>query len=190
MKSVECNPSRSTPLFTSPFPQAPTLIIAVLLLISSGCKTVHTPLPVYGSGEDISQLLGEWYGEYTSQEANRHGVIYFKLDVSADSAVGHVIMKQGQWDDQYYEDITAPHNQPSELLTIRFVQVGLDRVMGRLDEYKDPICGCPLHTVFEGHVEDDRIEGVYVTHGDEFHMTTSGQWSVNRYKKPPVSVSK
>lgn len=190
MKSVEHRLSIKSASILKPFYRTAILVPAVLLLVLSGCKTVQPPIPVYGSSEDITQLLGEWYGEYTSPEANRHGVIYFQLDVNADSAVGQVIMKQGQWDDEYYEDITAPHNQPSEMLTIRFVQVGLDRVMGRLDDYRDPVCGCQLHTLFEGHVEGDRIEGVFVTHGDEFHSTTSGQWWVDRYKKPPVSVSR
>ncbi len=188
MKSVDFNPSIG--LSVNPFLWTAPIVLMVLLFVISGCKTVETPVPVYGTSEDVSQLLGEWFGEYSSQEANRHGVIYFKLDVNADSAVGQVIMKQGAWDDDYYEDLTAPHNQPSEMLTIRFVQVGIDRVMGRLDEYKDPVCGCPLHTIFEGHVEGDRIEGVYVTHGDEFHLTTSGQWWADRYKKPQVTVTK
>lgn len=190
MKSVEYKSSRSRLLISNRFPWAVPLILIILLLVLSGCKTVHTPIPVYGTSEDVTQLLGEWYGEYSSREANRHGTIYFKFDVNADSAIGQVIMKQGQWDEDYFEDINAPHFQPSEMLTIRFVQIGLDRVVGRMDEYKDPLCGCQLHTVFEGHVDGDRIEGVYVSHGDGFHMTTSGLWSVNRYKRPPVSVSK
>lgn len=186
MKSVAYKSSRG------PVSTQLTLVfaVAVLLLLLSGCKTVQNPIPVYGTSEDTSQLLGEWFGEYTSQEANRHGVIYFKLDVDSDSAFGEVIMKQGQWEHDYAENIGSPDHRPSEMLTIRFVQVGIDRVMGRLDDYNDPVCGCPLHTMFEGHVEGDRIEGVYVTHGDEFHMTTSGEWWVDRYERPAVMVTK
>ncbi len=190
MKCTENKSSKSRPLISYRFPFAAPVVLAVLFFLLNGCKTVQTPIPVYGTSEDITQLLGEWYGEYTSLEANRHGTIYFKFEVDADSAVGRVIMKQGQWDEDYFEDINAPHFQPSEMLTIRFVQIGLDRVVGRMNDYKDPLCGCQLHTIFEGHIDGDRIEGVYVSHGDGFHMTTSGQWSVNRYKRPSVSVSK
>ena len=43
---------------------------AVLSFISLlvACGGAQTPVPVVGAWADISQLAGEWYGEYSSVE--------------------------------------------------------------------------------------------------------------------------
>lgn len=156
----------------------PTMIAIAILM--SGCSSVKTPVPVYGGNDDINSLTGEWYGEYESREAGRHGGIYFTLETEADSAVGFVIMKPGSFEDELFDREKTLSSMRSEMLTIRFVSIGKGHVVGRLDEYKDPNCGCMLETIFEGHLSGDRIEGVYTSHGDVFHMSTSGEWWVER----------
>lgn len=163
------------------------LQIAALTLLAS-CGTVQAPVPLYGPDDELALLAGEWRGQYSSREAGRHGTIYFKLEAEADSAVGYVFMKPGSWESDLL-DKTPRVYTPSEMLTIRFVEMGRGRVVGRLDEYRDPGCGCLLETIFEGHVEGDRIEGVYTSHGDHFHISTSGQWWVERLASPTAKRS-
>ena len=159
------------------------LVLPLLLTQLMSCKTTEPPIPLYGRSDEVQALVGEWRGTYESMDANRHGSIYFKLDAKADSAIGHIVMKMGNWDEEYFDDIRSNLHDRSELLTIRFVSFGMGRVVGRLDEYKDPVCGCPLETTFEGHVNGDRIEGVFVSHGKGYHLDTTGNWWVERISR-------
>ena len=159
-------------------------MIAAMALVS-GCATTKTPVPVYGVEGQMRLLTGAWYGEYESVESGRQGSIYFMLEADADSAFGYVVMQPQSWEEQaFFDDVSAFANA-SERLAIRFVSIGAGRVVGRLAAYKDPVCGCLLETIFEGHLEEGIIEGIYASHGDIFHVSTSGRWWVKR--KPSVS---
>lgn len=171
---------RKKAIISSLRPQATHYILLLLvLLFGTSCTTVQKT-PVYGVQDEIETLVGTWRGEYESRESGRYGRIYFELEMSADSAVGHIMMSTGQWDAEQPFDFSIRSGQSTEMLTIRFVSIGDGRVVGRLDEYQDPNCGCQLETIFEGHVEENRIEGIYASHGDIFHLSTSGRWWVER----------
>ena len=161
-------------------PVALPLVLLALILALGGCGSIRTAVPVYGDDAALTAMAGEWRGEYTSREANRHGTIFFTLAAHADSAVGEVIMKPGERDEDVFDRPDPSVGMESTLLTIRFVRVGGDHVVGQLNEYRDPVCGCLLHTTFDGHLEGDRIEGVYITHGEGMHHDTTGQWWVTR----------
>jgi hypothetical protein len=156
-----------------------TAILLVIALVS-GCKSTESPLPVYGLSSEVNQLIGKWYGEYTSSDTGRHGRIYFDLRAEADSAIGHVIMdpEAREMDDAFDDQLLS--SRLSEALTIRFVSIGEGHIVGRLDPYKDPNCGCKLDTIFEGHLNGDKIEGIFASHRDVFHLSTSGQWWVEK----------
>jgi hypothetical protein len=68
----------------------------------------------------------------------------------------------------------------TESLLIRFVQVAAGAVSGTLEPYRDPDCGCLLSTTFVGRIEGGVLVGSYVSNGGEGHMTTHGQWRVER----------
>src|SRR5262245_26397835 len=74
----------------------PSVAVASLLV---ACATTPKPIPVSGSAADVSQLDGEWSGEYHGAGGGRSGLISFKLSAGADSASGDVLMFPRQRND-------------------------------------------------------------------------------------------
>jgi hypothetical protein len=163
-------------------PKLPVVLLAAALV---GCGGSQAPVPVVGREADISQLAGEWYGDYSSVESGRSGSIVFKLVAGADSATGDVVMTP-QW-------VTRQGNMPmqssptqtptSQPLSIRFVRVSGGQVSGALDPYTDPNCGCTLHTTFIGRVRSDTLEGTYSSVHEQTRDIQKGRWRVVR-KQP------
>lgn len=155
---------------------------AVLL----ACHYQGTPVPMRGPATDVKALAGEWSGEYASAESGRSGCILFTLSADGDTARGDVIMVPAATgpvcavDNPTGNDNVAP---TSEALTISFVAVTGNKVRGRLDPYKDPVCGCTLATTFEGTAKGDRIEGTYRSRHIEGGGLVTGRWWVERRKK-------
>lgn len=81
----------------------------------------------------------------------------------------------------------SPGYHPStELLTIEFVRVEGDRVVGRLSAYTDPQCGCTLLTTFEGRIRGDAIDGTFTSRHQDGRVD-NGQWGVRRQVPTPKS---
>jgi hypothetical protein len=75
----------------------------------------------------------------------------------------------------------APVNTP---LFIRFVAVEGNQVIGVLDTYRDPDCGCQLITTFRGFLSGDVIEGTFESAGEgAHHLPQSGRWRVERLRR-------
>jgi hypothetical protein len=157
------------------------LSLAVLLL---ACGGAQTPVPVVGASADISQLAGEWYGEYSSVESGRNGSIVFKLIAGTDSATGDVFMTP-QWLMRQGNGQAQPTPQPTTTpaLTIRFVRVTGGQVSGALAPYTDPNCGCTLHTTFVGRLQSDTLAGTYSSLHEQTREIQKGRWRVVR-KQP------
>lgn len=163
-------------------------ILAFAAILSAGtiaCASKPIPVPL-APGSDASALVGEWTGEYTSPEAQRAGSIEFSLRAGADTAYGSVIMVPRPTVDPSVrpDQIQAltMKGTTSQVLTIRFVRVEGNRVVGRLDPYKDPDCDCQLTTTFRGTFKDpNTIEGTFDSTGSGFdHVPSSGNWKVSR----------
>lgn len=158
---------------------SPAVVFAAALL---GCSGAQTPVPVVGREADISQLAGEWLGEYSSVESGRNGTISFKLVAGADSAVGDVVMTP-QWLMRQGNAPTGPSPtaQPtSQPLSIRFVRVTGGQVSGELAPYADPNCGCTLHTTFVGRLSSDTLQGTYTSVHEQSRDVQKGRWRVVR----------
>lgn len=160
----------------------PAVISLLPLLLA--CGGAQTPVPVVGASADISQLAGEWYGDYSSVESGRSGSIVFKLTAGTDSATGDVFMTP-QWLTRQGNAAAQPTPQPTTTpaLTIRFVRVTSGQVSGALAPYTDPNCGCTLHTTFVGRLRADTLEGTYSSLHEQTRETQKGRWRVVR--KPP-----
>jgi hypothetical protein len=157
----------------------------------SACASLRTPVPVVGPTSNLSALVGDWSGEYSSTETGRSGSISFKLQAGKDTAFGSVIMVP-----RTQEGVTASGvvpadrpivkgmaaQSPGELITIRFVRMEGSHVVGTLDPYRDPDCGCQLTTTFSGEFTGaSTIEGTFHSVGSEMsHIPTSGRWKVSR----------
>jgi hypothetical protein len=157
---------------------APALCAVFLL----GCGGAQAPVPVVGREADVSQLAGEWYGEYSSVETGRSGSIVFKLVAGTDSATGDVVMTP-QWFVRQGNGQMAQGQAPppaSQPISIRFVRVSGGQVSGALAPYTDPACSCPLHTTFIGRMVSDTLEGTYTSVHDQSRDQQKGRWRVVR----------
>ena len=168
-----------------------TLLAAMAgVTLLAGCASRPTPVPVIGPRSDLSALVGEWSGEYSSPETGRSGSIAFSLKTGKDTAVGSVVMVPKLQNEPNIPAAamdrpivrTAATQNPGELLTIRFVRMEGSQVVGTLDPYRDPDCGCQLTTTFRGQFKDARtIEGTFDSVGSGMgHMPSSGRWTVSR----------
>lgn len=159
----------------------PTFLLTLTL---TACGAARSPVPLVGAASDISALIGEWAGDYSSAQSGRSGSISFTLRAAGDSAFGDVVMVPAGWGRAlvpWREPNTAGTSQApaSTVLTIRFVRVERGHVSGTLDPYADPRTGERLVTMFSGNLSGNTITGTYTTRlpsGD----TQTGQWSVQR----------
>ncbi len=151
-----------------------------LLGVLTACGGSQSPVPMVGRRADISQLAGEWLGEYSSVETGRSGSIVFNLTAGSDTATGDVVMTP-----QFV--MRGPVTQPSQgapqtprSITIRFVRVSGGQVSGALDPYTDPNCGCQLHTTFTGRLVGDTLSGTYMSRHEQTQEVQTGRWRVVR----------
>lgn len=155
-----------------------------LTLVGIACALNPPPVPVEGSKSELASLTGEWVGEYKSVETGRSGSIWFKLAAGRDTAFGDVVMVPvGNGAAHIDPTVTDPAMQArhSQALSIHFVSVSGNRVMGTIDLYPSPDCDCALLTRFEGELLGDRITGSFTTlHTGHERAPQKGTWWVKR----------
>ena len=158
-----------------------------LALAGTACALNPPPVPVTGSPHERSTLEGEWIGEYRSVETGRSGSIWFKLDAGRDTALGDIIMvplnaSPIRTQPTVAESPVTMHPQP---LSIRFVHVSGNSVIGTIDLYQSPDCGCVLITRFAGELTRDSIAGTFTSaHSGHEMAPQKGTWWVKRKVKP------
>jgi hypothetical protein len=169
-----------------------TLLLLGVALVATACAWRRTPVRVVSENGSTAALVGEWSGEYRSDENGRSGSIVFQLASERDTAYGDVVMVPRM------RVVQAPSVTRAEIpgervavlsepLRIRFVRIADDKVSGRLAPYTDPDYNCSVTTVFEGKfTNDNTIEGTYITHGSELpDRGMSGKWKVTRKAARP-----
>jgi len=165
-----------------------TVVGATVFAIGCGLRAPRTE--VTADDFDLAPLVGNWTGEYSSEETGRTGDVSFILRAGEVSADGRIELQARE-----PENVVVPADRlmvngrfaaPSrQLLTIHFVRKQGNRVVGLLDPYTDPVCACRVTTTFQGAFTDGRtIEGTYNTISSELaHNPTGGQWKVTRAKR-------
>lgn len=161
-------------------------VMATTATLVGACGGPRTPVPVVGTAEAVVSLAGEWVGEYQNTSRSRRGSIVFSLTAGRDTAVGDVVMIPAGREEPLRPARETPADQRPrsrewpEVLTISFVRVERDRVLGSLDVYRDPECGCLLSTSFEGRIDGDTITGTFLARSLETGRTQTGWWHVAR----------
>lgn len=169
-----------------------TLIVAPLgvCALALGCAFRAPKTEVTADDFDLAPLVGEWKGDYGSEETGRNGDISFVLRAGEVSASGRIEMRARE-----PQTVVVPGDRPMvngklnlparQILTIHFVRKEGSRVIGVLDPYTDPECACRVTTTFEGVFLDSRtIAGTYNTLSSELaHHPTAGQWKVTKAKR-------
>ena len=156
----------------------------MLLAVAATLACASTPetVPLVGSANDVSSLVGEWSGEYDGGSSGRSGNIVFVLRSAADTARGDVMMiPRASGEQMSAEERRAPLALRSgQVLRIAFVRVAGGAVSGTLDPYTDPDCKCTVQTTFTGTVRGNTIEGTFVTRGSQLPNEQTGRWRVTK----------
>jgi hypothetical protein len=165
----------------------PLIVAAFVAVSGSACAPHSPPIQLSSSDFDLGPLVGEWRGAYSSAATGRAGTIAFTLRAGEGSASGNVVMIPRA------DSLLTPAERVSldsvssarSVLKIHFVRKEGNNVGGTLDPYRDPDCGCPVNTTFEGAFVDARtIEGTYTTvPSAPGGSVTSGTWRVTRVKR-------
>jgi hypothetical protein len=165
-----------------------TVVGATVFAIGCGLRAPRTE--VTADDFDLAPLVGNWTGEYNSEETGRTGDVSFILRAGEVSADGRIELQARE-----PENVVVPADRPMvngrfaapsrQLLTIHFVRKEGNRVVGLLDPYTDPACACRVTTTFQGAFIDGRtIEGPYNTISSELARAPArGQWKVTRSKR-------
>lgn len=164
-----------------------TPLRCVLALLLFACAPLPEPadVPVVAADEDLSILVGDWSGEYTSVDTGRDGRIRFSLTADDEAAHGDVLMfPAGSPPEAGDEARSGRPGAPlgGQTLAIRFVRLRPEdeTVTGTLEPYLDPECDCMVTTTFTGRVSRDSIEGTFETRAGPGYRPTSGRWRVER----------
>lgn len=170
-----------------------TLIIAAAgaSVLTLGCALRAPKTEVSADNFDLAPLVGNWTGEYGSEDTGRTGDISFILRAGEVAAFGRIEMVARESENTIVTPIGPMVNgslaiPASQLLRIHFVRKEGNRVVGLLDPYIDTGCACRVTTTFQGAFIDGRtIEGTYNTISDELaHVSPGGRWKVTRAKRP------
>jgi hypothetical protein len=163
----------------------PPLFLALL----AGVVACNPPMPkvsVEGEPEAIDALAGRWEGSYESEKNGREGTIQFDLTAEGDTARGEVLMMPA-WSSEPYQGSARgeprerrPVREPA-ILSIRFVRAQQGQVLGTLDPYIDPDCGCRVTTNFIGSVDGDEARGVFAIRGMQSWLAY-GEWRARRVR--------
>ncbi|MDB4949717.1 MAG: hypothetical protein JWM27_2366 [Gemmatimonadetes bacterium] len=171
---------------------------AVFAAALAACGAPRTPIPVASASAsasaagDVSSLAGDWQGEYHGRDSRRSGSIVFHLAADADTAWGEVVMLASTG--------TAAVARPSgagaagvaptrtQPLAVRFVRLDGGRVSGVLASYRDPACGCPVRTTFDGHLHDGTVDGEFTTRVLGTGAEQVGTWRVRKTGGPPATA--
>ena len=148
---------------------------------AAGCATRPPEIELTSSDFDLNPLVGEWRGTYTNPAAARSGTIAFTLRAGEASASGNVVMIPHSADSAGAADAALARS----VLKISFVRKEGRKVVGNLDPFRDPECGCQVKTTFEGAFTDAHtIEGSFTTVPTESgHHVTAGSWKVTRVRR-------
>jgi hypothetical protein len=162
-------------------------IAVPLVVLYWACQPPKNPVNLIGDKVAWEMLAGEWRGEYFSKDSGRSGTIEFALVAEENKAFGDVLMIPRGSKEPYhpigYNDKAHDNPRFPELLTIQFVEIVGERVRGELTPYWDPEMQRRMHTIFEGIVKKDSIQGTFESRIEQSPIYFYGQWEVFRKKK-------
>jgi hypothetical protein len=160
-----------------------TTAALMLIVVATACRYRPEPIPIQGEQSELARLAGTWVGEYSGTISGRTGSITFTLKAGTDSAFGDVLMMPaGSLNSLIPADTPIDHRSHArspQVLRVSFVSVAKGRVFGSLEPYIAPDCECTVRTTFDGAIDADAIEGIFVTRAPGGFEQT-GRWRVLR----------
>lgn len=158
------------------------LLPCLALIALSACRTTRMPVQLQGDPLNMSNLTGEWSGEYWGAANGRSGTITFSLGGARDSVFGEVTMVDPSGRTPRAADTGEQHRlhvHAVQSLAIAFVRVEDGKVTGKMEPYVAPDCDCVVNTSFTGAIHGDSISGSFITRTPQGDVD-QGRWSVTR----------
>lgn len=158
------------------------LILAAGLL--SACHSTMPMVAVEVEPDALSAMAGHWEGSYESEQNGREGRVEFRLTARGDTAQGEVLMLPALVNEPYQGSARGEptEGRPARIpvsLAIRFVRIEQGQVLGTLDPYIDPDCGCQVTTNFIGSIDGDDVRGIFAIRGQKSWLAF-GEWRAHR----------
>ena len=153
--------------------------------VALSCGPRQRPeIPVYASPVDLTQLAGEWRGEYSSRDG-RSGQLVFDLEPGTSIARGEVYMypEVADWrgkpvGDEYDGQVGRAIGSPAPI-PVEFVWSEGGMIQGKLAPYRDAEVDRTLETGFRGTWRGELIEGEF-TARDGGQVIRDGWWRAVR----------
>jgi hypothetical protein len=155
--------------------------IAGLIAAAYFVACAAAPRPPITPPTDLSQLAGEWVGEYSNSSTGREGILAFRLEAASDSAWGQAWMTSREWGDP---DVALPRDLPASnlvpALSLRFARADRVFIRGQIEVYLDPEMEWPMVMTFTGRVRGDVMQGTYIKEDPNAGRWSAGIWKVER----------
>ena len=166
-----------------------SLSLSAALAVGAGCSLAMRPVQMEATRADWEKLAGDWRGNYSMADRDRHGVIEFRLNAPEQQATGDVLMiaDRFKWPETGIPPRDGTHlpATESQLLTIRFVAAVNGQIQGNMDPYWDPDRSCRAFASFAGSVDGDVIAGSVISVCEDGARVSKGRWRVERRLKQP-----
>ena len=164
----------------------PCVLLVAVLLATIGCAYQPRPVVLEADPVEWRAMVGTWRGSYSTAAAGRHGLIDFTLGAGDHEAFGDVLMiaagAHGRYNTSADDGLrdSAPDQEHSTVLTIRFIRASDGRLMGATAPYWDRDRGCEATATFYGAIGDGRMDGTFTSLCADGVHAVRGHWTVTR----------
>jgi hypothetical protein len=175
----------------APLPRVIRGVLLAALAVSCSSSDPKSPapaIPTGGESQSLKTLVGRWEGTYTNPANGRTGTIVLEFFSGGKEAHGDILMIPPGSSARVPSAEETLRTMP-RVLEINFIDAEGSGLSGTVGPYEDPDSHCNAHTVFEGAIHGDSIEGPFRTEcldsrgqPDPNTPSTTGSWKVSRRK--------
>jgi hypothetical protein len=160
-------------------PKPGLAVIAVATLVACARQPAIAPTP--GAAPELSALVGEWVGDYSSPSES--GTLSLIVIQARDTAIGHIVIRPVRGASYTAADVTIPahqlHSPTPDALSIAFVRTRSGIIEGTTEKYLSPDCFCRAKTMFQASLTGGTLQGQFTTTAENGRRQ-EGRWTAQR----------
>lgn len=128
----------------------------------------------------MAVLSGDWDGSYWTASSAARGKLKLFIGAGVESEYGDVTLTTPLGEHPIADEGPAhrAHTRLAQSLRIDLARVVDGRLMGVLEPYVSPDCGCVVTTTFSGAISGDTIRGTFARRGNGGDV--DGEWMAIR----------